>query len=719
MDDAEGGAVPQTSPPRFGCCLRESAFWPHIGLLTLLALFRPYNNYPEEMWRRAWSGAAARRPFHSSSRLGETASKSVINIDNGTFFKQYPSPDHPPSSNPSLLRDLNFLLPSDTTGNIQKWSIISPSSLARTTFLQILAGQHICIPPHARTYPYLSEISQSPQHAIKYVGFDAERESSVGGTSVRGAYLSARYESRREETDFSVRDYLMGQTELNPLESSESDADRHALEEVVDRLSLRGLLSMPVANLSNGQTRRARIAKALMARPEVLLLDGPFMGLDPRTLRTLSGVLSELAERQQPRLVMSLRPEDGVPEWVSHLVVIDERMRIVGHGPKQNLTSASGAHDLTLQGLLKTVEHSEKATSPEQVSRDGFEAYSPGQRGGDALVQMQGVKVAYGDKVVLGDWEQQLGTESHPGLWWSLHRGQRAGIFGPNGSGKTTMLSLITSDHPQTYSLPVKIFGRSRLPSPGEPGISVFDIQRRMGHSSPEVHAFFPKQLTVRRAIESAFADAPLAKPKLDKKANRRVDAFIRWFARELSPWQHQPTSIEMLTAASESKTPLSTNPDALKEIWKEATVDDLDIVWATDLRFAELSFSNQRLVLFIRALVSSPDLVILDEALSGIDERTRDKALLFLSQGEMVSRVEDGVAKQSPIAKLEMETYEGLSDQQALLVISHAKEDVPGCVRDWICLPEPGEGKPPRSGKLSGPLELNPHGWDEIWAGR
>ncbi|KAI7163061.1 P-loop containing nucleoside triphosphate hydrolase protein [Hortaea werneckii] len=671
------------------------------------------------MWRRAWGGAAARRPFHSSSRLRKIASKPVINIDNGTFYKQYPAPDHPQSSNPSLLRDLNFLLPSDTTGNIQNWSIVSPSSLARTTFLQVLAGQHICIPPHARTYPYLSEVSQSPQHAIKYVGFDAERGSSVGGTSVRGAYLSARYESRREETDFSVRDYLMGQTELNPLESSESDADRHALEEVVDRLNLRGLLLMPVANLSNGQTRRARIAKALMARPEVLLLDGPFMGLDPRTLRTLSGVLSELAERQQPRLVMSLRPEDGVPDWVSHLVVIDERMRIVGHGPKQNLTSASGAHGVTLQGLLKTVEHSEKATSPEQVSRDGFEAYSPGLRAGDALVQMQGVKVSYGDKVVLGDWEQQFGTKSHPGLWWSLHRGQRAGIFGPNGSGKTTMLSLITSDHPQTYSLPVKIFGRSRLPSPGEPGISVFDIQRRMGHSSPEVHAFFPKQLTVRRAIESAFADAPLAKPKLDKKANRRVDAFIRWFARELSPWQHQPTSIEMLTAASESKTPLSTNPDALKEIWKEATVDDLDIVWATDLRFAELSFSNQRLVLFIRALVSSPDLVILDEALSGIDERTRDKALLFLSQGEMVSRVEDGVAKQSPIAKLEMETYEGLSDQQALLVISHAKEDVPGCVRDWICLPEPGEGKPPRSGRLSGPLELNPHGWGEIWAGR
>jgi hypothetical protein len=40
----------------------------------------------------------------------------------------------------------------------------------------------------------------------------------------------------------------------------------------------------------------------------------------------------------------------------------------------------------------------------------------------------------------------------------------------------------------------------------------------------------------------------------------------------------------------------------------------------------------------------------------------------------------------------------------------------VPGCVREWICLPEPGEQKAPRMGELAGPLELNPKGWEAVW---
>jgi ABC-type Mn2+/Zn2+ transport system ATPase subunit len=93
---------------------------------------------------------------------------------------------------------------------------------------------------------------------------------------MRGAYMSARYESRKEETDFSLKDFLLGNTELNADDTLVRHPDEALLEQVMADLKLEQLIDMPVTHLSNGQTRRARIAKALLARPEVLLLDGPF-----------------------------------------------------------------------------------------------------------------------------------------------------------------------------------------------------------------------------------------------------------------------------------------------------------------------------------------------------------------------------------------------------------------------------------------------------------
>ena len=59
------------------------------------------------------------------------------------------------------------------------------------------------------------------------------------------------------------------------------------------------------------------------------------------------------------------------------------------------------------------------------------------------------------------------------------------------GSGKSTIISVISSDHPQSYAVPLQIFGKDRLPSKGSPGISYFEIHSRLGISSPEFHNSF------------------------------------------------------------------------------------------------------------------------------------------------------------------------------------------------------------------------------------
>ena len=143
---------------------------------------------------------------------------------------------------------------------------------------------------------------------------------------------------------------------------------------------------------------------------------------------------------------------------------------------------------------------------------------------------------------------------------------------------------------------------------------------------------------------------------------------------------------------------------------------------WADELLFGGLPFGAQRVALFLRAVVKQPDLIILDEAFSGMDDRVRDRCLLFLAHGENMCFRERGPGADGPgivksvISLGGLVTIGGLSDRQALICISHVREEIPGSVREWICLPEANTGMPARFGTLDGPIEGNPNRWDEIW---
>ncbi|KAL8937986.1 MAG: hypothetical protein Q9211_003419 [Gyalolechia sp. 1 TL-2023] len=626
------------------------------------------------------------------------------------------APDTP--SNPAIFPGLTFALPS-ASPDPQNWAIVGPSSTGKTTFLEILRGQHLCIPPTARSFPFLAspEIERKdhrlriPFRAIQYVGHAGKYAGGLRSGNTAGAYLSARYESRREATDFTVRDYLTDNVHLNPTETGKGiSRNNAALKRVITDLDLGALVRMPVDNLSNGQIRRAKIAKALLDKPEVLLLDEPFMGLDPPTRETLSPLLHNLAEAQAPRIILSLRPQDPLPEWITHVVVLDPELRVAYQGIKK---------EAPIKGQKRASKRWRTPSTP--FSRDGLPLYDEAPPSlGEPIIQMHDVVVRYGDRTVLGNWQETDDGEVRHGLHWTVRRGERWGVFGPNGSGKTTLLSLICSDHPQSYSLPITLFSRPRLPRPGTPGISIFDLQSRIGHSSPEIHNFFPKSLSLRRTIESAWSDTFLSPPNLTYERDELVDTYLKWFEPDLNPHFQRPETI-----------PRIDQPGRINRLGHGKQTLDFDnsTDWAGTLAFASLPFSGQRLALFLRALIKKPDLVVLDEAFSGMDAALRDKCLLFLTWGtnkvfsrSMVDATNRSIRYRDVpeliFSRGRLERVQGLEERQALIVVSHVAEEVPGVVRDWLCLPEAAGAEQARFGRLDCPLEGVEGGWERIWDG-
>ena len=80
-------------------------------------------------------------------------------------------------------------------------------------------------------------------------------------------------------------------------------------------------------------------------------------------------------------------------------------------------------------------DYSVRRNSKQALSREGIQMVDADLPVSDkeALVEMQGVCVRYGDKEVLGSSEQEIDNQLEKGLSWTVRRGDRWGVFGPNG----------------------------------------------------------------------------------------------------------------------------------------------------------------------------------------------------------------------------------------------------------------------------------------------
>ena len=126
-------------------------------------------------------------------------------------------------------------------------------------------------------------------------------------------------------------------------------ARRNALE-LLERLGLGERTNDTIESLSLGNQQRAQIAAALVHRPEVLVLDEPFSGLDPMAVETVQGVLADAAASGAP-VLFSSHQLDIVERLCDDLVIIaDGRIRAAGTGDALRAEHGTERWELLMAG---------------------------------------------------------------------------------------------------------------------------------------------------------------------------------------------------------------------------------------------------------------------------------------------------------------------------------------------------------------------------------
>lgn len=138
--------------------------------------------------------------------------------------------------------------------------------------------------------------------------------------------------------DMTPRSFLRFVAETRGIPKAER---ARAIDDVVQRVHLEGVLKQPIDTLSKGYRRRVGLAQAILHDPEVLILDEPTDGLDPNQKHEVRSLIREMAAEKA--VVLSTHILEEVDAVCTRAMIID-RGRIVFDGSPSSLQQRSPRH---------------------------------------------------------------------------------------------------------------------------------------------------------------------------------------------------------------------------------------------------------------------------------------------------------------------------------------------------------------------------------------
>lgn len=177
----------------------------------------------------------------------------------------------------------------------------------------------------------------------------------------------------------SVRDNLESRAALYGITGS---AFKARLSELAELLQFQDLLKRSVGKLSGGQRRRIDIARALLHRPKILVLDEPTTGLDPQTRKHLWNVISDLRKKDQMTVFLTTHYMEEAAD--ADYVVILDGGKLIAEGTPLELKNTYTGDFITLYG---TEEETVKMLGvPYEPLRDAFRLSVPNTASATELI---------------------------------------------------------------------------------------------------------------------------------------------------------------------------------------------------------------------------------------------------------------------------------------------------------------------------------------------
>ena len=385
--------------------------------------------------------------------------ESIVNIQNLTLKHQQKS----------VLKDLNW-----TIYRGENWALGGESGSGKTSLAKIITG---LLSAAGEVKINFNNDSHLPAEVL-FVESWYQFKNLEG---VANFYYQQRYTSQQAKDTLTVHAELVDFGKENHLYFDH-------VEPILEALHFTKFASSQLIELSSGEHKKLQLVKALWLKPQLLIIDQPYTGLDAASRKNLNLLLDEVSTDGVQLILISNDSE--LPSAINRFAeIINGQISISDSKPITSVFEEK--HTREIPDFLKE--------SPVYSSKN--------------IVKMVDVNISYGEKQVLKS------------INWEVNAGEKWLLQGHNGSGKSTLLSLINGDHPQSYANELYLFGNQR-----GSGESIWDIKQHIGLISPEFHWYFDATSTVWQSIASGFYDTVGLFQQLPYSKSEQVNELIAYF---------------------------------------------------------------------------------------------------------------------------------------------------------------------------------------------